>query len=353
MHVDTIRSEPRSIIMMVFLLFACANASAQEFSRSTLLELSPAKKWEATAPGRVEPASQEIRLGTLAPAQIARVLVAPNDKVFAGELLIRFDDEEALVRLAEAQAQMTMRQRVRDDETKKGSSDRRRAGDAVVEAERTAADAQAKVDRAGEAARSLGHSPIEDSAVAAARANLSNAQDELRKRREALATVEQTSGLPTFPESELEIARANLNLARITLERTRLRAPIDGQVLQLNARVGEVAAPSQPEPLVIMGDLSLLRIRAELDERASGKVKIGHNVSVRATAFTDQTFDGKVARIAPFVGPSRMNAQSTRAKLNGDVVEVLIDLVNPGPLTVGMQVDVYFYPDGVDRSSAK
>jgi HlyD family secretion protein len=162
-----------------------------------------------------------------------------------------------------------MRQRVRDDESKKGASDRRRAGDAVVEAERSVADAQA--DRAGETARSLGRSPIEDSAVTAARAALSNAQDELRKRRDALATVEQTSGLPTFPESELEIGRANLNLARIALERTRLRAPIDGQVLQLNARVGEVAAPSQQEPLVIMGDLSLMRIRAELDERVRGK----------------------------------------------------------------------------------
>src|SRR6516165_2255035 len=199
--------------MAAFLLFACANARTQEFSRSTLSDFSPVKKWEATAPGRIEPVSEEIRLSTLVPGLIARVLVAPNDKVFAGELLIRFDDEEALVRLAEAQAQVTMRQRVRDDESKKGASDRRRAGDAVVEAERSVADAQA--DRAGETARSLGRSPIEDSAVTAARAALSNAQDELRKRRDALATVEQTSGLPTFPESELEIGRANLNLARI------------------------------------------------------------------------------------------------------------------------------------------
>jgi HlyD family secretion protein len=254
--------------------------------------------------------------------------------------------------LPEVQAQVIMRQRVRDDESKKGSSDRRRASDAVVEAERSIADALAKVDRAGEAARSLGRPPIEDSAVTAARAALSNAQDELRKRRDALATVEQTSGLPTFPESELEIARANLNLARIALERTRLRAPIDGQVLQLKARIGEVAPPSQQDPLVVMGDLSSLRIRAELDERASGKVKIGHSVSVRATAFSDQTFTGKVARIAPFVGPSRMNTQPSRA-INVDVVEVSIDLINPGPLIVGMQVDVYFYPDGVDRSSAR
>ena len=78
-------------------------------------------------------------------------------------------------------------------------------------------------------------------------------------------------------------------------------------------------------------------------------MKIGHNVSARATAFGDQTFAGKISRIEPFVGPSRMNAQPSRARINGDVVEVLIDLINPGPLTVGMQVDVILLP-GWSRS---
>jgi HlyD family secretion protein len=75
---------------------------------------------------------------------------------------------------------------------------------------------------------------------------------------------------------------------------------------------------------------------------------------VRANAFKEQTFAGKVRRIAQFAGPSRLNAQPARGKLNDvDVIEVMIELTNPGPLTVGMDVDVYFQPGGLDRSSSE
>ncbi len=333
-------------------LGTCAGAGAQESSRSAGSEA--AKKWEATAPGRVEPGSGEIRLSPPAPGQIARVLVTPNDKVFAGELLVRFDDEEARTRLVEAQAQVLMRQRAREDETKKGPADRRRAGDAVAEGERALADAQARLDQAVESAREAGGRPAEDGVVTAARSALVTARDELRKRREALSAAEQAAALPNFPESEVDIARANLSLARIALERTRVRAPIEGQVLQVNARPGEAAPASAQAPLVVLGDVSSLRVRAELDERDLGKIRIGQAASVRANAFKDRTFAGKVARIAQFVGPSRLNAPPARGKLNDiNIVEVTIDLADPGSLLVGMEVDVYFEARDLGRAESK
>ena len=336
----------------VLIALACASPRAQE--NSLAAERDAANKWEATAPGRVEPASGEVKISALAAGRIADVLVAANDKVFAGEPLIRFDDREALARLAEAQVQAQMRQRVRDDEAKKGSGDRGRASDAVAEAEQAVADAQGKLDRAVDDARRADRPPIDDAAASAARAALAQSQDELRKRREAFSSIAASAGLPAFPESELEIARANLRLARIALENTRVRAPIDGTVLRVNARAGEVAAPLQQEPLLVLGDVSSLRVRAELDERDSGKIKVGQSVSVRANAFKDRAFSGKVARIAQFVGPSRLTAQSPRGKLNDvDVVEVLIDLTDPGPLTVGMQADVYFQSETRAESGSK
>jgi multidrug resistance efflux pump len=51
--------------------------------------------WDAVALGRVDPRSREIKLAASAPGRIAGVLVKANDKVFAGELLVRLDDEEA------------------------------------------------------------------------------------------------------------------------------------------------------------------------------------------------------------------------------------------------------------------
>jgi HlyD family secretion protein len=342
----------RSLGAAALVVVSCAGLGAQEASRAAGNEA--AKKWEATAPGRVEPTSGEIRLSPLAPGRIARVLVASNDKVFAGELLVRFDDEEARARLVEAQAQVLMRQRAREDETKKGPADRRRAGDAVAEGERLLADAQARLDQAVETAREAGRQPTEDGVVTAARSALATARDELRKRREALFAAEQTAGLPNFPESEVDIARANLSLARVALERTRVRAPIDGQVLQVNARLGEAAPALQQQPLVVIGDVSSLRVRAELAERDSGKIRIGQAVIVRATSFKDRAFTGKVAHIVQFVGPSRLNAPPSRGKLNDvNVVEVMVYLTDPGPLLVGMEVDVYFEPHDLGRSASK
>src|SRR5262245_35346250 len=45
--------------------------------------------WAASAPGRVEPAGGEVRIGSQAAGRIAEVLVALNDKVGAGEILVR------------------------------------------------------------------------------------------------------------------------------------------------------------------------------------------------------------------------------------------------------------------------
>src|SRR5262249_31772397 len=55
--------------------------------------------WAASAPGRVEPLGGEIHIASSVPGRIAEVLVGINDRVAAGELLVRLDDEEAIARV--------------------------------------------------------------------------------------------------------------------------------------------------------------------------------------------------------------------------------------------------------------
>jgi HlyD family secretion protein len=84
--------------------------------------------------------------------RIAEVLVRPNDRIFAGELLVRLDDSEALARLAAAEAQAALRKRVRNDASMpKGSAERRKAEDAVADAERALTEARVGLDRAAAA----------------------------------------------------------------------------------------------------------------------------------------------------------------------------------------------------------
>ena len=123
-----------------------------------------------------------------------------------------------------------------------------------------------------------------------------------------------------------------------------IRAPLDGTVLQVNARAGEIAAPQATQPLVLLGDMSALRVRAELDQRDLDKIKVGQQAVVRSDAFRGRDIAGKVASIAPLVESSRTAALSQRNMTDVDVVEVLVDLAEPGPFAVGMKVDVYFRP---------
>jgi HlyD family secretion protein len=315
---------------------------AQEASHPAGAQAPAEKRWRAVAPGRVEPVSGQIRIAASALGRIDEVLVKINDKVFAGEPLIRLDDEEARARLAAADAQVAFHKRQRDHQSASSrASDRRDAEDSVADAEKSLAEAQSAVDKVA-AARRAGGGP--DADLDKARAALSIAQNRLVQSRAELRRMEPDAPLPTQTEGELAVARAEHAVAAATMGRLTVRAPIASTVLQVNARRGELASPAQP--LLVVGDISALRVRAEVDERDYAQIRIGQGVTVRADAFGAREFAGKVASIAPLVEPSSINARGLRTLTDVNVVEVMVDMAEPGLLAVGMKVDVYFSSDG-------
>ena len=67
---------------------------------------------------------------------------------------------------------------------------------------------------------------------------------------------------------------------------------------------------------------------------------------IRASAFPAGEYQGVVGSIAKIVGQSRISARGGQRRLSDvDVLDVVVDLADPGPLIVGMQVDVYFNSD--------
>jgi HlyD family secretion protein len=340
-------------IAMIGLLATVAvpapNAYAQGGPRATRAEPADEKRWQAVAPGRVESLTGEVRIGSPVIGVIAEVLVKPNDKVFAGEALIRLDQSELQGRLAAAEEQIAVRRRARNDQNPSSrAADRRKAEDAVADAERAVVDTRSALDRAA-SERRAGRGSNGD--VETMRTAFLRAQDRLRQQKAELRRVEADTNtpLPTQVEGQLNIARAELAVAEAALEKMTIRAPIGGSVLQVNAKRGELATPSAPQPLVLLGDVSALRVRAELDERDLAEIRIGQPVLVRAAAFRGREFAGKVSFIAPIVEPGRINARGQRSLTDVDVVEVLVDLVEAGPLTVGMKVDVYFRQEDAQR----
>jgi multidrug efflux pump subunit AcrA (membrane-fusion protein) len=109
---------------------------------------SPKTAWAASAPGRVEPSGGEVRIGPQGPGRIAEVLVALNDKVAAGDLLVRLDDEELIGRVHSAAAEAAIRKRERDNTEVTGKAqERRSAEDGVANAERQLVQAREEADR--------------------------------------------------------------------------------------------------------------------------------------------------------------------------------------------------------------
>jgi HlyD family secretion protein len=319
---------------------------AQDAARSAIrAESSDEKNWQAVAPGRIEPVSGEIKIASPLVGLIGEVLVKAGDKVSAGEPLVRLADREAQARIAAAEAQIALRRRARNDQAPSSrAGDRRKAEDAVADGEKAVVQARSALDRAALERRA---DRASDADLEAARVALSRAQDRLKQLRADLRKLEADTAtpLPTQTEGQLNIARTELWAAEAAIEKLTVRAPIAGTVLQVNAKPGELAAPSVAQPLVLLGDISALRVRAELDERDFGEIKIGQAVSVRPDAFRGREFAGKVTFIAPLVEPSR-NSRGQRNQTDVDVVEVLVELAEPGPLAVGMKVDVYFRYDG-------
>lgn len=298
------------------------------------------KRWLAVAPGRVEPPSGIIRVAAPAVGVVSKVLVKAGDTVFAGEPLILLNDDDVQARYMAAEATAGMRKRLRDEQSVTGRAvDRRRAEDAIASAETAVFDAQTAVDNAAIAARTTGTAGVE---LADARAALTRARNELANRQAAYRGID--APLPTPNEAQAISARGDLAFARANLEKLRIRAPIDGTILQVNIRPGELAAPTALQSVLLMANLSTLNVRAELDERDVAEIKVGQAVSIRAPAYADKEFAGAVASIAPLVEPSRLSSRVTGNRTDVDAVEVVVKLAQPGPLTAGMKVDVYFAP---------
>lgn len=321
-------------------------ASTSGEASVTLVAGEP-QDWIAAAPGRVEPRRGETRMMVEVAGRVAAIHAALGDDVEAGDVLVMIDDREVVARLAALRANEQVRRRERDDvaATGKPAQDRRRREDELFDAERLHFDARLALDDAIIARRKSG-GPAD--AVAAARATLIAAEKSVQEAREALVRANAVTGLPAPARLEAAVAaaRSDLALVELAVDRHRLRAPVAGRLLELNAKVGEMAAPNQMVPSVVVGDLSGLRLRAEVEERDIAKVRNGQRVQVRSSAFPEQTFLGTVTTIAPSLGAPRLAARGPRKPNDVEVLEVLIDLDGRPPLKPGQRVDIYFTKDG-------
>jgi len=140
----------------------------------------------------------------------------------------------------------------------------------------------------------------------------------------------------------LQVAKANLKSAQVTLDRARqnlaytsIFAPIDGVVVERDVDVGQTVAASlaAPQLFLIANDLKHLQILASVDESDIGEIHQGQTVRFSVQAYSDQKFPGTVQQVR------------LQSKVQENVVNytVVVGVDNPGgKLLPGMTATVEF-----------
>jgi RND family efflux transporter MFP subunit len=93
---------------------------------------------------------------------------------------------------------------------------------------------------------------------------------------------------------------AALRRAREVQRDTTLVSPIDGVIVERNLDAGSQVAPGD-KPIVVVADLRTMKLEAGVSELEAGRLKVGMPVRVTVQARPGETFEGRLATIAPEV----------------------------------------------------
>jgi HlyD family secretion protein len=116
-----------------------------------------------------------------------------------------------------------------------------------------------------------------------------SAEAQLRSAQAQLLTMQAT----------LRQKRAALRQAQIDLDRTVIRAPVDGMVIVRNIEVGQTVAVSLQAPTLftIAQDLRAMQINTAISEADIGRIAVGQRVEFSVDAYGGRMFGGKVTQI--------------------------------------------------------
>jgi HlyD family secretion protein len=151
--------------------------------------------------------------------------------------------------------------------------------------------------------------------------------------------------------ARVEQAKAALELAQTRLGYATIMAPMAGVVLSKNIEPGEYVAPGTP--VITVGDLEDVWLRAYIPENQLGRVKVGQKARVTTDTYPGKSYEGRISFIsqeAEFT-PKNVQTEKERVKL---VYRVKIDLANPSmELKPGMPADAEIVLDAAEQERGR
>lgn len=230
-----------------------------------------------------------VQVGSQVSGQIKEIFVDYNSVVKAGDVIARIDPEAFALRVNQAMA---------DLEAGRATALTQRANVAALQAEVSRAQvALAETERAYKRNQTLvekgfvSQAALEtsQSAVATAREQVKTAQ-----AQRAVGDAQVRNG-----EALVKQRESQLSQAKVDLERTTIRAPVDGIVISRSVDAGQTVAASLQAPVLflIARNLTDMQVEASIDEAEIGRVAIGQDATFTVDSFPGRTFRGKITQV--------------------------------------------------------
>ena len=293
--------------------------------------------------GLVEPATEIMNIGTSISGTVQSISVKEGQLLKKGDILFTIDQRDTVAQLGAAKAKLEVATRkVEQLKSMPRVEDVDRAKAIVAQRQSALDDATLRLQRLNavedQSAISANEKPTRMFEMNLTTARLAEAQSELAKLMKG-----------TYPEdlavavAEAKVADADVGMLQTDLAQSEVKAPIDGTVLRVNARAGEFAAAGTlREGLVVMGQLTPLHIRVDVDELDAWRFDPkGKAVAVlRGGKIVE--FPIEYVRTVPVVIPKRTLTGENSERIDTRVMEMIYRFQQDNPQVLpGQLLDVY------------
>jgi HlyD family secretion protein len=268
------------------------------------------------ASGTVEPVVS-VDVSSQLSGRIAEVFVNFNDSVRAGQPIAQIDQDIFAARVTEARAALSVA--TATAQVQSAAMERARVAVANARTAKKLAEAQSSASKArqDEAERDLQRKLELARTGSAAERDLSQARaardagaadlratlEQIQMKAEAIeiAEAEQRMAEANVQNAQavVEQRRASLSQAQVDLDRTVLRAPIDGTIIKRDVNPGQtVAVTLEAKTLfTIANDLREMEVHGKIDEADVGQLRVGQATQFTVDAYPDRIFSGQVTQI--------------------------------------------------------
>jgi multidrug resistance efflux pump len=152
---------------------------------------------------------------------------------------------------------------------------------------------------------------------------------------------------------DLDVARAAVDQAeaevaqiKTEIERAVVRAPIEGEVLQVNVRTGESVSGQSQQALMLLGQLHPLHVRADIDEHDIPQFASNGKAVLQLRGKNDRHYPLKFVRVEPYVVAKRWLTGDNTERVDTRVLQVIYQVEQlDSAAYVGQQVAVFIDAD--------